>query len=124
MKINQSKSFETIEMVHNYELVAKVLNKLLHRNFNKVKTGEKLTDSEVVAHHEIASAALTICKQLNSFKFSDYDLIKIKRVSEIKLREDAVMPTKTQLEQWPGTWHDEIEGPAASLKLKCEAEER
>lgn len=80
-----------------------------------------MTDSDRARNHEVAAVAFIVARQLNYFKFSDTDLIKIHRVSEIKLCEHDVKPTKQQLEDWPGTWNDQLEGAGAKLELKCEA---
>lgn len=122
------KDQESTDMLVHYELTSIALQRALNRILDKMKKDISLTQGDKVCTYEVALTLFMIVKQTNYFVFSELDLVRALRQSELRIAKLALQQariTTAQINATKSSWQDDLDITEARLRtrMKCSHQE-
>ena len=98
-------------MLMHYEWTSIVLQRSLQRIIDKMKKDISLLSGDQVCTYEVAITLFMIAKQTNYFVFSDLDLVRALRQSELRIAKYALKQAVSTavINDAKSSWQDELD---------------
>jgi hypothetical protein len=79
IQIPFQKEREDFDILTVYEIICKVIHKMLVRMMIKIQNNQNINHKDMISNYEISLTLFTIVQNANFFVFSELDLVKVFR---------------------------------------------